>query len=96
MEHFQIYGTIDDEIVFCLDIMQNTCTEGWNVLQCGKGIVMWDEDVKRVNNYIDAAVASTVQVFEFLNSHGHVCVMHGVGKHAHRINKEGGFVVDAE
>ena len=96
MEHFEIYGTIDDNIVFCLDVVKNVYTEGWNVIQYGKGIVLWDENEKTVNDYIDAAIASMAQVFEFLNSHGHVCVMHNVGKHVHRINKEGGFIVDAE
>lgn len=97
MEHFKIYGTIDDHIVFCLDVTQNIYTEGWNVIQYGKGIVMWDEDVKSVNNYIDAAVASMVHVFEYLNENGHVCVMHNVGAHVHTINKKGGYVVeDAE
>lgn len=96
MEHFKIYGTIDDNIVFCLDVVQNVYTEGWNVIQYGKGIVLWDEDVKTVNEYIDAAVASMVQVFEFLNSHGHVCIMYNVGKHVHRISKEGGYILDAE
>jgi hypothetical protein len=96
MEHFKIYGTIDDHIVFCLDVTQNVYTEGWNVIQYGKGIVMWDDDVKSVNNYIDAAVASMVHVFEYLNENGHNCIMHNVGAHVHRINKEGGYVVDAE
>ena len=96
MEHFHIFGTIGNNIVFCLDILQNAYTEGWNVIQYGKGIVLWDEDVKTVNGYIDAAVASMVHVFEYLNENGHVCVMHNVGKHAHRINKEGGYVLDAE
>lgn len=90
MEHFEIYGTIDDNIVFCLDVVENAYTEGWNVIQYGKGIVLWDENEKTVNDYIDAAVASMVQVFKFLNSRGHVCVMYNVGAHVHRINKEGG------
>ena len=96
MEHFKIYGTIDDNIVFCLDVVQNVYTEGWNVIQYGKGIVLWDEDEKTVNEYIDAAVASMVQVFEFLNNHGHVCVMYNVGAHVHKINKKGGYIADAE
>ena len=88
MEHFEIYGTIDDNIVFCLDVVKNVYTEGWNVIQNGKGIVLWDEPEKTVNDYIDAAVASMTQVFEFLNSRGHVCIMHNVGAHVH-IEKEG-------
>lgn len=88
MEHFEIYGTIDDNIVFCLDVVKNVYTEGWNVIQYGKGIVLWDENEKTVNDYIDAAIASMTQVFEFLNSRGHVCIMHNVGKHVH-IDKEG-------
>ena len=96
MEHITITGTIDDKIVFCLDITSNVYTDGWNVIQCGKGIVLWDEDENTVNNYIDAAVASMNQVFEFLNSRGHVCLMHNVGAHVHKINKKGGYIADVE
>ena len=88
MDPFEIFGTIDDNIVFCLDVVKNVYTEGWNVIQYGKGIVLWDEPEKTVNDYIDAAIASMTQVFEFLNSRGHVCIMHNVGKHVH-IDKEG-------
>lgn len=96
MDHFTITGTIDNHVVFCLDIVPNIYTNRWNVIQHGKGIVLWSEDGTTVNNYIDAAVASMAQVFEFLNGRGHVCVLNNVGAHVHDTNKKGGYNEDAQ